>query len=195
MTSNRIHLAAAGAVVAVAVSTVAAVAGGSSKSPPPSFSAGTPVARTAFSHADQGFLARIGATGQIARVGSKDGVAFYVIESPGNGRCFASGPTAGGLSGGCLDPSMPVPRVVDLSAIVMNPADSTWQLQSLQGVAADGIAKVGFVDAAGTLHTTRVAGNVYRLGGQSWQGGSASELQAFDASGNLVFRESVGGAS
>jgi hypothetical protein len=194
MKLNRIHLAAAVALIAAVAGTIAAVAGGSSKPAPPAFGAGTPVARTAFGHADQAFLTRIGATGQIARLGSKDGATFYVIQS-GNGRCFASGTTAGGLSGGCLDANMPVPRVVDLSAIVMNPADSTWQLQSLQGVAADGIAKVGFVDAAGTLHTTRVAGNVYRLSGQSWQGGSASELRAFDARGNLVFSESVGGAS
>lgn len=195
MKSNRIHFAAAGAVVAVAATAVAAVAGGSSKSAPPPFSAGTLVPRTAFSYADQAFLTRIGATGQITRLGSKDGVAFYSITSSDNGRCFATGAISGGLSGGCLDASTPVPEVVDMSAVVMNPADASWRLQALQGVAADGIAKVGFVDATGTLHATRVTGNVYRLSGQSWQGGSASELRAFDAGGNLVFSESVGGAS
>jgi hypothetical protein len=195
MKSNRIHLAAAGAVVAVVATAVAAVAGGSSKSAPPPFSAGTAVARTAFSHADQAFLARIGATGQITRLGLKDGVAFYAVASSDAGRCFATGMISGGLSGGCLDAGKSVPEVVDMSAVVMNPADASWRLQTLQGVAADGITKVGFVDATGTLHTTPVTGNVYRLSGQSWQGGSASELQAFDARGNLVFSERVGGAS
>ena len=195
MKLNRIQLAAAVAVLAAAAGALVAVAGGSGKPAPPTFSAGTPVARTAFSHADQAFLTRIGASGQITRLGSKDGATFYVIASPDSGSCFASGTSVGGLSGGCLDPGMPAPRVVDLSTTVVNPADGTWQLRSLQGIAADGILKVGFVDAAGMLHTTRVVGNVYRLSGQSWQGGSASGLRAFDAHGDLVFSESVGGTT
>jgi hypothetical protein len=195
MKLKRIYLASAVALLAAAAGTIAAVAGGTGKPAPPTFSPGVPVARGAFSHADQAFLARIGATGQITRLGSRDGVAFYSVTSSDNGRCFATGTITGGLSGGCLDASKPVPQVVDLSALVMNPADASWRLETLQGVAAEGIAKVGFVDAAGALHATRVTGNVYRLSGQSWQGGSASELRAFDARGNLVFSESVGGAS
>lgn len=174
---------------------VVIVAGGASGATPPApsvISSGVGVARTAFSNADQATLARIGATGAITKVGAHDGIAFYSIGG-GGGRCFAFGWEAqGGLSGGCLAAGATTPAVLDMSSIVMNPANGVWLLDTLQGIAADGIADVGFVDANGVVHTAPVVSNVYRLAGQSFAGGPASELVGLDASGKRVFTEGLG---
>src|SRR5579884_1378132 len=163
------------AAVSAAVVILAGGASGATPPPPPAISSGTSVARSAFAAADQATLSRIGATGAITKIGSLGGNAFYSIVASDGGHCYAVGSeTAGGLSGGCIPASATVPAVVDMSSIVMNPADGSWKLDTLEGIAADGISKVGFVDANGTLHTTPVIGNVYRVGGQALAGGPSS---------------------
>lgn len=139
-------------------------------------------------------LAQIGATGAISLVGSIGDTAFYSIAGSDQGHCYAFGSvSSGGLSGGCMPAGAEVPAVIDMSSLVMNPADGSWKLDTLQGIAADGIASVGFVDASGYLHTAPVTGNVYRLGGQALTGGPASELVGLDSSGNRVFTARLGG--
>ena len=139
-------------------------------------------------------LAQIGATGAISLVGSVGDTAFYSIAGSDQGHCYAFGSvSSGGLSGGCMPAGAEVPAVIDMSSLVMNPADGSWKLDTLQGIAADGIASVGFVDASGYLHTAPVTGNVYRLGGQALTGGPASELVGLDSRGNRVFTARLGG--
>jgi hypothetical protein len=177
--------------ITMAVVTLAGGASGATPPAPPVISSGVGVARTAFSNADQAMLARIGATGAITKVGSVGGTAFYSIA--GGGSCFAFGSeTHGGLSGGCMAAGATIPAVLDMSGIVMNPADGSWKLETLQGIAADDIASIGFVDGNGVVHTTPVVANVYRLSGQSLVGGPASELVGLDANGKRVFSEALG---
>jgi hypothetical protein len=166
---------------------------GATPPPPPAISSGTPTARSAFSSADQAMLAQIGATGAISLVGSVDGTAFYSISGSDQGHCYAFGSASiGGLSGGCMPSDAKVPAVVDMSTVAMNPTDGSWKLNTLQGIATDGIASVGFVDASGDLHTTPVTGNVYRLDGQALTGGPSSELIGLDSNGNRVFTAPLG---
>jgi hypothetical protein len=181
------------AVIAAAVVALAGGASGATPPAPPSVSSGTPALRTSLSAADQATLARIGATGAITQVGSIGGTAFYAIEGTDGGHCYAFGSaTRGGLSGGCMPADAQVPAVIDMSGVVMNPTDGSWKLDTLQGIAADGIAEVGFVDASGVLHTTAVVGNVYRLAGQAFTGGSSSLFVGMDGNGNRVFTVGLG---
>lgn len=195
---KRITFIAGGsaALIAAAISAVVMLASGASGAtppPPPVVSSGVSVARTAFGTADQAILSRIGATGAITKVGSLGGTAFYSIAGSDGGHCYAVGSdTVGGLSGGCMPAQASVPAVVDLSNIVMNPADGSWKLDTLEGIAADGIAQVGFADASGALHTTPVVGNVYRLAWQALSGGPSSQIVGLDANGNRVFTEALG---
>lgn len=182
---------AAGIIAAAVLWSGSAV---SATSPPPTISSGTAVARSGFNQSDQSMLARIGATGAISLVGSVGDSAYYSIAGVDGGHCYASGSvSSGGLSGGCMPASVDVPAVVDMSGVVMSPTDGTWKLETLEGIAADDIAAVGFVDASGALHATPVKGNVYRLAGQAFTGGSSSELVGLDSSGNRVFESSYGG--
>jgi hypothetical protein len=182
------------AIVALAAGAAAAIAGRSTPPPAANFGTGTAVARSSLPAMDRAMLTHIGATGAIVRIGSHSGASFYEIASADGGRCFAFGRLAEGLSGGCLDPAQPTPPVIDMSTISMDPSSGNWSMRTLQGIAADGIAKVQFVDGSGTVHTARVGGNVYRVDGAAWPGGPTSGLRAFDAGGNRVFSESVGGA-
>lgn len=195
---KRVMFIAGGSAALVAAVTVAVVmlAGGASGATPPTpppISSGEPVARASLNAADHAALGRIGATGAITKIGALGGTAFYSIVGGDGGHCYAFGSdVSGGLSGGCMPADAAVPAVVDMSGIVMNPADGSWTLSNLQGIAADGIAAVGFVDASGVLHTTAVVGNVYHLEGQSFAGGPSSELVGIDASGKRIFTESLG---
>ena len=91
-----------------------------------------------------------------------------------------------------MRPGVEVPAVIDMSSVAINPTDGSWKLETLQGIAADGIAAVGFVDASGDLHTTPVTDNVYRLDGQALSGGPSSELVGLDSKGNRVFTARLG---
>lgn len=181
------------AAVTLGVVMLAGGASGATPPAPPVISSGVGVARASLNASDQAALGRIGATGAITRVGSLAGTAFYSIIGSDGGHCYAFGSeAAGGLTGGCMSADATVPAVLDMSTVVMNPADGSWKLDALQGIAADRIAAVGFVDAAGVLHTTPVSGNVYRLAGQSFAGGPSSQLVGLDANGKRVFTEGLG---
>lgn len=190
-------IAGGGATVAVGIAAAVVLwsggAVGATPPPAPAIGSGTPTARSAFSDADQAMLTQIGATGSISLVGSVGDTAFYSIAGSDQGHCYAFGSaSSGGLSGGCMPPDAEVPAVIDMSSVVMNPTDGSWKLDTLQGIATDGIASVGFVDASGDLHTTPVTGNVYRLDGQALTGGPSSELVGVDSSGNRVFTARLG---
>ena len=190
-------IAGGGATIAVGIAAAVIFSSGgavgATPPPPPAIGSGTPTARSAFSEADQAMLAQIGATGSISLVGSVGDTAFYSIAGGDQGHCYAFGSTSsGGLSGGCMPAGAEVSAVIDMSSVVMDPTDGSWKLDTLQGIAADGIASVGFVDASGKLHTTPVTGNVYRLDGQALTGGPSSELVGLDSNGNHVFTAGIG---
>lgn len=189
-------MGAFGILAAGVAAAVVVLAGGASAAPPsapPTISAGIPVLRASLSAADQATLSGIGATGAITQVGSIGGTAFYAVGGGDGGHCYAFGSTArGGLSGGCMPAGAQVPAVIDMSTVVMNPVDGTWKLDTLQGIAADGVAQVGFLDGSGVLHTTPVVGNVYRLAGRGFVGGAFSQLVGLDGNGDRVFGETLG---
>lgn len=167
-------------------------ASGATPPAPPTISSGTHVPWNSLGTSDQAMLARIGATGQITEVGSVGGTSFYAVDGSDGGHCYAFGRSGGGLSGGCMRPDANVPIVIDMSTVVMNPTDGSWKLDTLQGIAADGIVAVGFVDADGITHTTPVIGNVYRLPGQAFTGGASSQIVGLDASGQAISTAGLG---
>lgn len=194
---KRIRFIAAGlvALTAAVAATVIALAGGASGAtlqPAPQISSGVPVASGSLGAAATAMLTRIGASGAIARIGSINGTSFYSVAGADGGHCYVFGSNpAQGLSGGCIPAGVAVPAVIDMSGVVMNPADGSWNRETLQGIAADGIAEVGFVDASGAMHTAPVVGNVYRLTGP-FPGGASSLLVGFDGAGKQIFREGLG---
>lgn len=168
--------------------------GGSSTPPPPTISAGVPVSRDSLEPNDQAMLVRIGATGAITRLGASNGTAFYEIAAAGGGACFAVGPEAGGISGGCLGGSGRLEQpLIDMSVIAMNPADGTFRFRTIQGIAADGVRSVGVVAADGAVHTTPVVGNVYRMSDDAVPAGPIIALLALDSTGSTIFTKPLAG--
>jgi hypothetical protein len=97
-----------------------------------------------------------------------------------------------GLSGGCFRGSARLEQpLVDMSGIGMNPADGSFRLARVEGIAADGVAAVGVIDAEGILHTTPVIDNVYRMSPDELPSDQPRAIVALDASGAQVFVKSL----
>jgi hypothetical protein len=65
--------------------------------------------------------------------------------------------------------------------------------RTLEGVAADGVAKVAFIDANGTvLDSTPVVGNLFESDVTLSQG-AAAYLETFDAQGNVLSKQALPG--
>lgn len=180
------------AVIAVAAaSAVALASGGEQTDNDLAISSGVSVPRGAFSDQDRELLEASGATGAITKIGVRNNVAFYAIDAADGGRCYgfaseARGPVRLG-SLGCSDSSQLEQPLVDMSTIAMDPATGIWSLRDVQGVAADGVSLVGFVNSRGQLYTTHVVHNTYRMAAGELPTGQPVELVALDSSGNRIF--------
>jgi hypothetical protein len=116
-------------------------------------------------------LNRVGIDDDTLKVlGVRDGIAFYAARSATGRFCFGTGSAAGSARSfeqlACRDfgdRGFPSPRlpVADLSTFHGQVGDPNLYLLSLTGVAADGVAKVGFLDGNGERYTTPVVNNVY----------------------------------
>ena len=97
-------------------------------------------------------LDAVGARGTVTLLAARGGVGIYAARGAGGERCFFVGPPTGepreDLSGGCMNrqasASFPSPQtpVLDLSAFVYRPGDVGELVRRLQGVAADGVARM-----------------------------------------------------
>jgi hypothetical protein len=120
---------------------------------------------------DRWLLARGGAFGfrSMRFLGSGGPIAYYAVVRKDGSTCFATGLIRSRPHISSLDcptgrkpfafPSRRTP-LLDRSAFSVGPGASRW-IFVLTGLAANGVARVGVVDAEGVIHSTPVVHNVY----------------------------------
>src|SRR5438067_7716989 len=160
---------------------------------PPTFTpSGVPAALGA---ADSQALARAGVERGLRVLGERAGLRFYSADSSaGTNRCFALGDAridGGLLFAGCQSAENPfsTSRLVDLSPRqgddAADPAAATVFVTRLVGFASDGVARVGIVDASGSMiASTPVVNNTYASG--SFAHVPAKAIVAIDRGGRTV---------
>lgn len=195
---NRILIVvlAIGAVLVAGVAGAIAAGNGSTTSEY-TIGSGTEVASNVFSIEDRQLLDQLGATGTITRVGSLRGTAFYTVNTADGGRCYGFGSTStGGLSLGCSTVSELQEPISDMSVVVLDPTDPDHraELREFQGIAADGVASVAIVARDGTLYSTPVVSNVYRMASSDVPHIQPSAFVALDATGKRLSTESFSGS-
>ncbi len=148
---------------------------------------------------------RAGVTEDVRRLGERSGLVFYLARGHGNNRdalCFsyaAASGTAPGYenlmtceqAGPDAFPSANTP-IVDLSdpmpPAYPNSYPREWSmLHRLVGVAADGVARVGYVDVNGVVHSTSVVDNLYVTAQLGQAGVRAKAIVALDADGRTLY--------
>lgn len=127
---------------------------------------------------------QVGSTMQ--SLGTLNGVAFYAARNAAGHFCLAIDH---------VDQMYYKGVFCDLNADNFPSADvkALTFPRTLEGVAADGVAKVAFVDANGTvLDSTPVVGNLFESDVTVPQG-AAAYLETFDAQGNVVSKQALPG--
>jgi len=127
---------------------------------------------------------QVGSTMQ--SLGTLNGVAFYAARNAAGDFCLAIDHVDQTYYKGVL---------CDLNADNFPSADvkALTLPRTLEGVAADGVAKVAFIDASGAvLDSTPVVGNLFESDVTVPQGGAAY-LETFDAQGNVLSRQALPG--
>ena len=119
-------------------------------------------------------------------LGTLNGVAFYAARNPDGDFCVAIDH---------VDQTYYKGVFCDLNADNFPSADvrAVSFPRSLEGIAADGVAKVAFVDASGTvLDSTPVVGNLFESDVRLPQG-AAAYLETLDAQGNVLSKQKLPG--
>jgi hypothetical protein len=129
----------------------------------------------------------------ISILATRGDTSFYRVSN----HCYGLGPasptnrTFGAIQ--CV-PKFPSPEVPILDFTVYGssvgpderPQPQTMFVRASEGIAADGVTKVGFVDTGGqVIAHTSVSANAYRF--ESAPAGTALKLVAYDATGEIVF--------
>lgn len=147
-----------------------------------------------------------GVTDNVRRLGERAGLVFYVARGRSgnpNDLCFsyarASGSDLPGSENlmGCQQtgpdafPSAKAP-IFDLSDPMPPPYPHNYPrgwstLHRLVGVAADGVARVGYVDLDGVVHSTPVVDNLYATDPLGQDGVRATAIVALDADGATLY--------
>jgi hypothetical protein len=139
-------------------------------------------------------LAKSNLDGTVALLGSDGGRAFYRIDNTSNGTCFGVGPAAATASFGVIScPSGAFPTadkpVLDFSIIDIVRGSDQVRVWRAEGMAADGVATVGFVDTNGkTIATHPVVHNLYHFA--TPPSNTIGGLVAFDSNGTKIYSES-----
>lgn len=149
---------------------------------------GTPMSASALAGADAAVLdhASRDGNGQFASVdllGSHDGASFYRLANATAPDCYAVGPRgeASGLFGQVACPS-DFPDTTPIVDFTVGQADR------VMGIAADNVAEIDLVDAAGVVVArARVANNLYSLPPADHS--NVTKLEAVDASGKVLYTE------
>jgi hypothetical protein len=162
---------------------------------------GQPVNTASLSLDQTSGFRRAGVMNALARLGERNGVVFYRA-SRGQLACYEASDSAGRggafmqceNTGAAAFPS-PEEPIVDLSnplppAYPRNYPRQASYIRQLAGVAADGVARVGFVTADGAIHSTPVVNNVY-ASARMVAPLAASQIVALDKDGGTVFREDL----
>lgn len=127
---------------------------------------------------------QVGSTMQ--SLGTLNGVSFYAARNAAGNFCLAIDH---------VDQTYYKGVFCDLNADNFPSADvkALTFPRTLEGVAADGVAKVAFVDANGTvLDSTPVVGNLFESDVTVPQG-AAAYLETFDAQGNVLSKRALPG--
>ena len=137
----------------------------------------------------------------IEAIGNDGRRAYYKVEFENGIGCLLSGSPQGEnrLGGGSCGPGLfaatqahpllptpkrPITADVPVEASVDDPVPRIWRVT---GLAGQGVARVGLVDAHGEVHSVPVEGRVYQLADLPHRPWSA--LVALDSEGNEVYRE------
>jgi hypothetical protein len=142
-----------------------------------------------------------GAGHDVAVVGDRAGIRFYVGEGTEGQRCYVSGRATDAEAEfgmiACLDrspsafPSEAQP-ILDFSAYRGEPAPSTRLfVQWLAGFAANGVGSVGVVTAEGETVTARVSNNVYAS--RNVPSGPVVKVVALGRDGSILWSRPLGG--
>jgi hypothetical protein len=131
----------------------------------------------------------------ISILGTRGDRSFYRLGD----HCYGLGPASptnhvfGAM--GCV-PKFPSPEVPVLDFTVFGssvgpderPRPQTMTVHASEGIAADGVAKIAFLDAGGqVVADTPVIDNIYRF--DPAPAGTALKLVAYDATGEVVFSQ------
>ena len=144
---------------------------------------GTPVATSSSSLAqDTGLeqaMQELGVPSTLHLLGTRDGFSFYAARKPDGRYCFAVGAGGGKGGVGCALDARGFPSA-DRPVLVF----PTGASGRLIGFAADGVASVAVLDAAGaTVATASVSDNLFVGGVNS---ASGTSVEALDAQGNVL---------
>jgi hypothetical protein len=161
---------------------------------------GQPIDETQLDLDEASALAQSGFGGDVRRLGERAGIAFYVAKGARGGLCFATGSAAGATPRlnhfmGCQRPgpeAFPSTQqpIVDLSPLKSFDPRKAVYVQRLAGFAADGVARVGFVDTSGVIHSTPVVNNVYAT---DWLDApiAATAIVALDEQGQTLYTKEL----
>lgn len=136
-------------------------------------------------------------TGQVTEMGVIGGRAFYRFGSGGGVDCFTVGDASSTAPRfGTIECSPDFPTVsdplLDFSVFQWATGGPHYVLRA-EGIAADGVAKVGFLDASGDMvASTKVENNMYVFQGLP-PNLAPSSLAAYDAVGIKIYSRPVGG--
>jgi hypothetical protein len=173
-------------VAAIGVAVWLAGVGGSAVAPGPTIADnGIPVAAISLPQAVQGLLKDAGlATDLRLRRIAPDGVAFYTYRRSDGVMCFSADgsgvcPASGRSS---LFDGAPIADVIRAGASAIS--GGPRPMLAWRGLALDGIASVGIIDASGVVHTAPVTDNVFELPGPI---ASPASFEAFDQTGKIVW--------
>ncbi len=179
MRSRRLRLATLGLVTAGALAAgasvlAAALGGGSGSAVPPGLdrvsNQGSPLDLAGVPASERRTLDVAGVAGSMRALGRAGAVAVYTGRGPGGVVCYIAGSSAGGPRFGsvlCPDPSAPPAfpsadmPLLDLSTYAVKEGTDEVRLVEAAGVAADGVARVGFVGADGDTLWLPVTRNLY----------------------------------
>jgi hypothetical protein len=166
------RVAVAGIVLAIALGVPALATSGRLGSLFGFTNEGTPVDDRDIGLHTASALGAAGARGTVTLLAARDGVGIYAARGANGERCFFVGPATGmpgeNLSGGCMNAaastSFPSPEhpVVNLSQMMYRPGDVGEIVRRLQGVAADGVARMQVLGLdCSVIAEAPVVGNVY----------------------------------
>ncbi len=127
---------------------------------------------------------------QMQLLGERNGVTFYATRKANGEFCFAMDAVTRPLEGvSCVPPGLfPSPK----RPIIGLPVGDRFNAGVLAGFAADGIARVNVVDAAGaTIVSAPVADNLYAAVDVPQV--QAGAIVALDGNGNVLYRQPVSG--
>lgn len=175
---GALGLLAAGALVAGAGGIVASLGGGSGAPQPPGLdrvsNRGAAVDLEAVPASERRVLEAAGVSGPVRALGRAGAVAVYTGRGRGGVTCYIAGSADSGPRFGsalCPDPSAPPAfpsadtPLLDLSTYAVRQGQDAMQLVEVAGVAADGVARVGFVAEGGDTLWLPVTGNLYGQAG------------------------------